>query len=104
MHALNKNLQAFCSTFRSQPSAMWKRAVLILSAWMLTGCASYSAIGNVPGHLLIPCPDTLPMPRDGSASSLIENDAAVAVAYYKCRSRDLAKIRIIQNAMGKAGE
>ncbi len=72
---------------------MCRPLLLLLSAWMLTACASGVPPTAAswrppppPAQDLQPCPE-LPEPASGRAGDLLANHVAVARLYQACRTR-----------------
>jgi hypothetical protein len=62
---------------------------------MLTGCNSFSVIGNIPPQLLTECPD-LPELTSGKSSDVMLHLVQTYGLYHECRAKHIALTGIVQ--------
>ena len=77
---------------------MWSKSLFtVLSAWMLTACASSvqpSTMPQIPASLRQPCPP-LTHPADGTGAAVLRWSADTALAYRECASRHRALVEAV---------
>lgn len=87
-------LTRFSEKRRQKLSATCRAVAVILSALTLTGCNSFSVIGNIPPNLLSECPD-LPAPASGRSSEIMLHLVQTYGLYHECRAKHAALTGIV---------